>query len=279
MIADNTGDIIRYYLKKESRIGYSAFLNGTKHFGYYNDGDNDWDWQGALRRMEDKLGRTLDLAAGSEVLDAGCGVGDVACRVAANFGLRVHGVDLLDFNLKEADHRAKRRGLESLVSFSKMDYSKLSFPERMFDGLYTMESLVHAASSEAVLGEFNRVLKPGGRLVLFEYARAPDEVMPMPAARAFAEVNRLAVMPSFQRFKYGVLEGQMQEAGFSSVTVEDITHHMLPMLRGFALIGHYPYMLARVLGQQHRIVNTMSAVELWRYRKYFRYNVYCGVKR
>jgi sterol 24-C-methyltransferase len=179
MATDNTGDIIRYYRKKESRIGYNAFLHGTKHFGYYNESDKDWDWQSALRRMEDKLGQTLALPPGTEVLDAGCGVGDVACRMAANFGLRVRGIDVLDFNLEEAHRRTKRRGLESLVSFSKMDYSKLTFPTGMFDGLYTMETLVHAASSETVLSDFYR---------------APSTVRICPRARSYdAGVGRESI--------------------------------------------------------------------------------------
>ena len=161
---------------------------------------------GPLLRMEDKLAQELDLAPGAKVLDAGCGVGEVADHLAKEYGLDVTGIDILDFNIEEANNRAKRLGLENHVSFQEMSYAQLDFPDETFDGVYTMETLVHAADAEGVLQQFNRVLKKGGRLVLFEYSRTPDRNMPKRASEAFRHVNDVAAMPSFQRFDHGVLE-------------------------------------------------------------------------
>lgn len=89
----NVREVIRYYRQPGSRLGYRLFLNGTKHFGFYRETDSAWAWSKALRRMEDRMGATLAQPAGARVLDAGCGVGDVAGRLAGRFGLRIHGVD------------------------------------------------------------------------------------------------------------------------------------------------------------------------------------------
>jgi sterol 24-C-methyltransferase len=274
----NEQEVIRYYEKTESRAGYNLLLHGTKHFGYFNDGEAPWHWGSALRSMEDELGQTLGLSPGSRVLDAGCGVGDVASRMASTQGLRVNGVDILDFNIAEARKRAKERGLEDALRFEVMSYADITYPSSFFDGVYTMETLVHAADASAVLGQFYRVLKPGGRLVLFEYAREADSNMPPEAAEAFREVNRVAAMPSFQIFTYGVLEGMLADTGFRNVATRDLTPNMLPMLASFAAIGWAPYHLARILGKQHKVINAMSAVEFWKYRRYFRYNAYGASK-
>jgi sterol 24-C-methyltransferase len=279
MNEDNSESVIWYYNRKGSRIGYDLFLGGTKHFGLYRDGDSAWNWPAALRRMEDKLGSVLSLPQGAHVLDAGCGVGHVADHLAAEYGLRVSGIDILDFNIRSAKEQAARRGLQDQVDFSLMSYADLKFRDETFDGVYTMETLVHAADAEVVLREFHRVLKKDGRLVMFEYSHAPERAMPKYAHDTFREVNALGAMPSFQRFEHGVLEQLIEKVGFSGISVEDITSQMMPMFRCFERVGRFPYWLARQLHREEKMVNAMSAVEFWRYRDYFRYNVYSATKR
>ena len=271
---DNRDQVVRYYAKTESRFGYRMLLGGSKHFGLYRHGDNPWRWRLALRRMEDRLAEELALPPGSYVLDAGCGVGDVAIRLAAMHGLNIAGIDLLPGHVAEAQQRAKRRGVVEHVAFRQMDYASLEFPDRAFDGCYTMETLVHAYDAEAVLKEFWRVLRPGGHLVLFEYSRESDRKMPQAAAEAFKYVNHVAAMPSYQRFEYGTLEGLLAEAGFAAITVKDITAGILPMLWSFALVGGLPYRVARACRRPDKLINAMSAVESWRYRRYFRYSIF-----
>jgi hypothetical protein len=102
--------------------------------------------------------------------------------------------------------------------------------------------------------------------------------MPKRAAEAFRRVNDVAAMPSFQRFDHGLLEQLLEKAGFTSVTVEDITAQMLPMVRCFAEIARLPYAIALRLHKEEKVINAMSGVEFWRYREYFRYNVYTASK-
>ncbi|MFG2137684.1 class I SAM-dependent methyltransferase [Streptomyces sp. NPDC048650] len=274
----NELDVIKYYEQAGSRLGYRLFLRGTKHFGYYRHGESAWAWPTALRRMEDKLADALGQPPGARVLDAGCGVGDVAGHLARHFGLRVCGVDVLDRDIAVARRRARRRGLSDLLTFRPGNYTDLPFPAGSFDAVYTMETLVHAAAAETVLREFHRVLRPGGRLVMFEYAREPAAHMPPPAAETFRQLNEWAAMPSFQRFDYGTLRRLVADTGFSAVTVDDISHHMWPMLRCFAAIGRVPYAAGRSMGRSARMVNSMAAVEFWRYRAFWRYEIYGAVK-
>jgi SAM-dependent methyltransferase len=123
--ADQERRVRRYFLKPESRILYRLFLRGTKHFGYYPPGSRRLSMASAMRMMEDKLGTTLKLPPGSRVLDAGCGEGDVAIRMATRFGLHVDGVDLLEFSLDKARKKARKLGLEDLLRLHRMDYADL----------------------------------------------------------------------------------------------------------------------------------------------------------
>jgi sterol 24-C-methyltransferase len=134
----------RYYDHTESRVGYTYLLHGTKHFGWYEAGQSMWSFSSAMRRMEDELGRRLGLPSDSEVLDAGCGVGDVARTMADKYQLDVTGIDILDFNLDEARKRGAASNIARVPTFQFGDYHHLYFSDESFDGVYTMETLVHA---------------------------------------------------------------------------------------------------------------------------------------
>jgi sterol 24-C-methyltransferase len=273
------GAVVRYYDRTESRLGYRYLLRGTKHFGWYEAGDSGWRFSPAMRRMEYQLGRRLGLPAGSRVLDAGCGMGDVARTLATEFGLDVTGIDLLDFNLAEARRRSERAGLTERTRFIEGDYHDLSrFEDGQFDGVYTMETFVHSADPERVLVEFHRVLRPGGRLVMVEYSRTPQERLAPDARAAFDAVCELGAMPAWHRLNHGDLENLLESAAFKVESVEDVTPSMLPMLRLFAILGRGPYAVARRLGKTEKAVNAMSGVEMWKHQDAWRYNIYTAAQ-
>ena len=123
--------VVRYYLKTESRFGYRYILGGAKHFGFYEDAECPaYPFPPALRRMERVLIQHLKVDGTARVLDAGSGMGVVACEVAAATGATVEGIDVLDFNVAAATQRAQDRGLGEVVNFQVMDYSALQFRGR-----------------------------------------------------------------------------------------------------------------------------------------------------
>ena len=271
--ADQERRVRSYFRKPESRIFYRLFLRGTKHFGYYPLGSRHLPMASAMRMMEDKLGTTLRLPPGSWVLDAGCGEGDVAIRMATKFGLHVEGVDLLEFSLDKAHQKARKLGLEDLLRFHRMDYANLRFPDQMFDGAYAMETLVHAFDHERTLHELLRVLKPGGKLVLFEYSLAPRHDQSTAEQASFDFIVEGGAMPSLPSFIHGAFPEILERAGFIAISVKDITERVMPMLKWFAQIGYVPYQLGRLLRLQGELVNCTSAVEGYRHRRVWRYNI------
>lgn len=268
----------RYYASLESRIGYWCFLGGTRHFGYYQAGTT-WPFpiNSALRRMEDRLFDSLNLHPGAEVLDAGCGVGHVAMHMARR-GLRVHGIDVVSNHLKWAREGIRANGLDKEVSVRLMDYHNLDgIPNAALNGVYTVETLVHATNPERALGEFFRVLKPGGSIALYEYDHSDLDAVPKDVSQHLLEsmeqVNGRASMPANKMFSPGTLQTMLERHGFRDVVVEDLSENVRPMARLFFLVAYIPYLLICVLGLQAWFVNTQAAVEgyrvlrkrLWRY--------------
>ena len=259
----------RYYATFESRIGYWFFLGGTRHFGYYQPG-TQWPFpiNGALRRMEDHLFNALKLQPRAEVLDAGCGVGHVAIHLARK-GLRVHGIDVVSNHVQWARQEIQAHGLEKAVTVRLMDYHHLDgLVDGSFDGVYTMETLVHATDPERALGEFFRVLKPGGSIALYEYDHldldAASKDLPKGLVESAGQINKRASMPANESFSQGTLQRMLEEQGFQDVVVEDLSENMKPMLRLFFIVAYIPYLFICLLGLQAWFVNTEAGVQGYR---------------
>ena len=105
--------------------------------------------------------KVIELGGASpHILDVGCGAGRDMAWLEAH-GAIVTGIDLSSGMLAEAKNRVRGTLLE-------MDMRNLGFPDGSFDVVWSIASLLHIPKAEAsgVIGEFNRVLRPGGYLVL-----------------------------------------------------------------------------------------------------------------
>jgi SAM-dependent methyltransferase len=123
-------------------------------------GEPSYVWRdGQARRLGLVLAAAGDLARG-RVLDDGCGVGEYLARLASA-ARAAHGVEL------EADRaaRAARRSPGSSVVRARGEL--LPYAASAFDLVLSHEVLEHVSDDRAAAAEILRVLRPGGRLVLF----------------------------------------------------------------------------------------------------------------
>lgn len=271
--------VLPYYQAFESRFGYAALLGRTRHFGWYEPGDSPWGFPTAMRRMEVVAARKLALPPGSSVLDAGCGVGDTARTVARVGGVYVTGIDGIEPDIAIARQRSARAGVPGgRTRFLLADYHALPFADASFDGVCTMESFVHSPSPSRGLAEFFRVLRPGGKLVMFEYASTPQDRLTPRARTALVRVCELSGMPGMLTLTHGELERLLRQTGFSVESVDDATAKVLPMLWALSVLGRLPYALARGLGRGNRTVNAMAAVEMYRHQDTWRYTICAATK-
>lgn len=232
--------------------------------------------------MNDQLALRLAPRPGNQILDAGCGEGSVALYLAERHDVHVDGIDLLDFNIAKATSSGNVKQLIGKVSFQVASYMNLPFSSGSFDAVYTMETLVHAPDYHTALTEFHRVLRPGGKLVLFEYSLKPDsaiEESEKESMRRIKQINEIAAMPAFNDFTFGSMQSKLTEAGFSNITSEDITIRALPMLKRFYDKARGVYKLARVLHVENHLVNGMSAVEFYENQSLWRYEITTAIKQ
>jgi ubiquinone/menaquinone biosynthesis C-methylase UbiE len=113
----------------------------------------------------------LDISAGERVLDVGCGSGavtrDIARRVGEH-GLAV-GLDPSPELLALARRLAEGAGLDDRTEFREGNALRLPFPDGSFDVVVCATVLSHVPEGEAAIPELARVLRPGGRLGVFDF--------------------------------------------------------------------------------------------------------------
>ena len=160
--------------------------------------------------MEDNLFDRLHLKKGSLVLDASCGARIVALHLAKR-GLLASCIDVVDRHVRWAKQNTHSHGFDNAITVKKMDYHHLDdFPDDLFDGVYTMETFMHATDPEQAPREFFRVLKPGGSIALYEYGHRNPSNAPEDIRTSLEIINKYSSMPSNGRFEQGVLQGMIR---------------------------------------------------------------------
>jgi ubiquinone/menaquinone biosynthesis C-methylase UbiE len=127
---------------------------------------------GREHRLRSKFLDIAKLAPGEVVLDAGCGPGTtaIAARQRVGDAGAVYGIDAAPEMIERARAKAARAGLQ--VAFQPALLESLPFPDAKFDLVITSFVLHHFPPDllPRCLSEMRRVLKPGGRLVAFDFA-------------------------------------------------------------------------------------------------------------
>lgn len=134
---------------------------------HFLSGGIDFYWRKKLVKLaaEDTCDDVLDLATGS---------GDVlfALREGLPHETAITGVDFCEPMLEEARNKREVKGLdEDSNKFLWGDCLSLDFPDNSFDLITISFGLRNLADREKGLKEMNRVLKPGGRLIVLEFSQ------------------------------------------------------------------------------------------------------------
>lgn len=274
-------NIIDYYQNLESRLGYTFLTWNAKHFGYYPDPTIDIGEKHAQEAMQDLLANNLRLKKGDIILDAGSGRGVVATYLAKKYNVSIEGIDLVPFEVAIAKKRAVNMTLVDKVHFSIQDYSHTKFPDRQFDAIYTMETLVHSPNIHKTLKEFYRVLKPGGGIALFEYSISPFDKFLSREKKMFDVIINGSAMTSLPTMYHNVVAEYIRDAGFTDVKAQDITKHIEPSMYRFYRYAKYPYkLLIKPFSLQKYFINITTGVEFYNIGKrgLVRYRIFTARK-
>jgi arsenite methyltransferase len=127
--------------------------------------------QSIVEGYADRVLEGAKLGAGMILVDVGAGEGLVAFRAIDRIGpsLRVVLTDLSAPMLRYAESAARNRNVRAQCTFVECSAENLKgIADASVDAVTTRAVLAYVADKTAALGEFFRILKPGGRLSIAE---------------------------------------------------------------------------------------------------------------
>ncbi|MHA6965746.1 bifunctional demethylmenaquinone methyltransferase/2-methoxy-6-polyprenyl-1,4-benzoquinol methylase UbiE [Zobellella denitrificans] len=186
---------------------------------------------------------------GQKVLDLAGGTGDLTAKFSRIVGEtgQVVLADINDSMLKVGRDKLRNMGLGSNIAYVQANAEQLPFPDNHFDLITIAFGLRNVTDKDKALASMQRVLKPGGRLLVLEFSKPQHEVMNK--LYDFYSFNILPQMgalvakdsDSYQYLAESIrmhpdqetLKAMMEQAGLEQVEYFNLTDGIVALHRGF----------------------------------------------
>lgn len=185
------------------------------HHGYWRTGRETPE--AAMEALVDLVAERLELQAGQQVCDIGCGYGATAQRLAERHAVDVTGVTISAAQAARGQGRAPARGSLTILA---RDWLESGFPDASFDRAYAIESSEHMENKQRFFTEAFRTLKSGGRLAVCAWL-ARDQPRTWEVRFLLEPICREGRLPGMG--DEGDYRRLAEAAGFETLGVEDLS--------------------------------------------------------
>ncbi|WP_435021175.1 methyltransferase domain-containing protein [Tundrisphaera sp. TA3] len=162
------------------------------------------------------------LRPGARLLDVGSGIGGSMFFLAKTYGIEATGVDLAHEMIAIAHDRAQQIQAPDTVKSILGDVLTMDLEPASFDIVWSRDALMHIPDKAKLFSRLHSLNKPGGRLVITDYAKGVGERSP--EFNEYIEKTGYHVVDPASYGKF--LEG----AGYKDVVVEDATDRFVAIL-------------------------------------------------
>lgn len=186
---------------------------------------------------------------GDRVLDLAGGTGDIAALlkpVVGDNGEIVVG-DINAAMLDVGRDRLTNRGLVGGLRWAQLNAEALPFPDNSFDAVTMAFGLRNVTDKDRALADIQRVLKPGGRLLVLEFSRVHNRLFNrLYDFHSFQVLPRLGQLFAHDAGSYqylaesirkhpdqATLKAMMERAGFGRVEVRNLTNGVVAIHRAY----------------------------------------------
>ncbi len=191
------------------------------------------------------------LKAGQKVLDLAGGTGDLAMKMAAMVGPAGQ-IVLSDINgsmLRRGRERLIDNGIAGNIEYIQANAECLPFKDDTFDCITIAFGLRNVTDKEKALRSMNRVLKPGGRLLVLEFSKpvAPGlapvydiysfKLLPLMGKFIAKDADSYQYLAESIRMHpdQQTLKAMMEDAGFSKVKFHNLSGGIVALHKGYKI--------------------------------------------
>ena len=145
--------------------GRYDLINSVLSFGLH------YKWRKLVRET---LPRRNDL----RVLDLATGTADVALELVRSKRVsRVDGLDMSEGMIEQGKIKVSKKGLDKKIRLQVGDAQSLPFADKSYDAVTISFGIRNIPDVAKCISECYRVLKPGGRLIILEFALPSSKLM------------------------------------------------------------------------------------------------------
>ena len=162
----------------------------------------------------------LGLTANSHVLDLGSGLGGPARTLAEVTGCTVTGVDLTPEFCEVATALSEWTGLSARTTFRVGDATATGLPDAAVDAALSVHVAMNIADKPALYAEAFRVIRPGGRFVVYDVLQGEGGDVRYPVPWASDSTTSFLATPEDMR-------ALLAAAGFQVVSEVDSSDESL----------------------------------------------------
>lgn len=176
-----------------------------------------------------------NVTAQDHVLDLGCGIGNILIALAerVEFSHPPIGVDVSPDLIRIGEREIAQAGLRDRIELQISPATRLPFEDGSFDVVLTSHVLKHL-DDDALLASFRevaRVLRPGGRFLLWEFEKSAR------SALLFWSARLTGLPPPFQLRTNDEFARALGATGFQRVVRVDTGFFLLPPVPRIALLA------------------------------------------
>ena len=196
--------------------------DGSKHWGYFDDLEKSCDYEDFLHASDlwnEYMLEHSQILTDSQVLEIGCGNGNVSVWLAQQKDCEIVGIDISGMHIRNAQAKAQQHPSLKL-SFNKASGTDLPFPDSSFTHVWSQGTLCHICERDTALREIYRVLEPEG-IFIFDDLVTPASAISEATQTQF--YDRLLISEAFSPESY---LANLTQVGFKVLEATDLSRHM-----------------------------------------------------